>query len=190
MKSLRFAVDCSSTSKKRMCLIPFSLKIFRAITAEASGPSLVIRRTSALSRAAATAWFEPFPPGPILNASPRMVSPHFGIRLVRQVRSATNAPNTQTFGFGIPSLIRVNSRLFWQDDSLFDDYASVRAQLAGCYDGEGLFIAFIERMTLDLYQRYVPVLLVIDHFFELFLYFWYFISLFDDLPPHSHIFHK
>src|SRR5271165_504568 len=72
-----------------------------AISPKASRPNLVIRRTSLFSRAAATAWFEALPPGPSLKAIPRIVSPHLGIRSVRQVRSATKAPKTQTFGFAM-----------------------------------------------------------------------------------------
>src|SRR6185437_632128 len=42
---------------------------------KASTPSAPTRATSAPSRAAATAWLAPLPPGTVTNRSPRMVSP-------------------------------------------------------------------------------------------------------------------
>ena len=45
-------------------------------------------------------------------------------------------------------------------------------------------------MALDLYQRYVLALLVIDHFLELFLYFGDFIWILDYLHPKSRIIYK
>ena len=43
-------------------------------------------------RAAATAWLEPFPPGPSLKLNPSTVSPQAGSFGVRKARSATKIP--------------------------------------------------------------------------------------------------
>src|SRR5580658_6573806 len=43
-------------------------------------------------RAAATAWFDPFAPGPIRKDDPRMVWPQAGADFERNARSATKLP--------------------------------------------------------------------------------------------------
>ena len=53
------------------------------MSAKASSPRRVTKLTSAPSRAAATAWLEPLPPGPSRNALPRIVSPMRGGRSAR-----------------------------------------------------------------------------------------------------------
>ncbi len=58
-------------------------QVSSAICAKGSRPSRVIMCASAPARAAATAWFEPLPPGPRLKALPRIVSP---IRAWRSAR--------------------------------------------------------------------------------------------------------
>jgi len=56
--------------------------------------------------AAATAWFDPFPPGPSRNSDPRMVSPQAGRRGVRNARSATKLPMIVTHFSGCTLLKR------------------------------------------------------------------------------------
>jgi len=69
--------------------MPSTSQVARAIWPNASLPMRVQNTTSAPARAAATAWFEPLPPGPILNALPAIVSPINGMRSARNVRSVT-----------------------------------------------------------------------------------------------------
>lgn len=67
----------------------------------ASFPILQMKLTRAPARAAATAWFEPLPPGPIEKLLPAIVSPIFGKRLATYAASATNTPRIQTSVFFI-----------------------------------------------------------------------------------------
>src|SRR5271155_5624238 len=55
-------------------------------------PSLQMKLTLPARRAAATAWFDPFPPGPIRKDDPRMVWPQAGADFERNARSATKLP--------------------------------------------------------------------------------------------------
>ena len=55
--------------------MPSLAQVSRAIRAKSSAPSLEMKVTSAPTRAAATDWLEPLPPGPSLKPEPKMVSP-------------------------------------------------------------------------------------------------------------------
>ena len=57
----------------------FALQVARAMSPKASGPILEMKVTAPPRRAAATDWFEPLPPGPILKPEPAMVSPIAGM---------------------------------------------------------------------------------------------------------------
>src|ERR1700761_1600736 len=94
-----------------------------------------------------------------------MVSPQLGIRPVRQVRSATNAPRTQTFGF----TTEIPFGLTVENDTFLDQNAAVGPQLPGHDDCVGLFRALVKSMALNLGQRPVPALLLIDDFLEVLL---------------------
>ncbi|CNT67581.1 Uncharacterised protein [Salmonella enterica subsp. enterica serovar Bovismorbificans] len=63
-------------------LIPQDSRLRMVLSAKISSPTLVNINTFELSLAAATAWFAPFPPQPILNAGASRVSPSLGIWLV------------------------------------------------------------------------------------------------------------
>ena len=76
-------------------LIPSSAYSFIAISPNVSLPILVMNIISAPALRAATAWFEPFPPGPSLNEFPITVSPWRGILLVLKVRSTTKMPRIE-----------------------------------------------------------------------------------------------
>ena len=54
---------------------PFASRLASSIGPNASSPTLPIMRTSAPSRAAATAWFAPLPPGRVAKLLPITVSP-------------------------------------------------------------------------------------------------------------------
>ena len=75
--------------------IPNSLYKVKAISPFLSLPIFEIKFTLPLSLAAAIAWFDPFPPGPIICCEPRIVCPFSGIALDIKQRSATNTPKTE-----------------------------------------------------------------------------------------------
>jgi hypothetical protein len=81
-------VETPSTVVTR-AVMPSAAHVERAIAPKASLPRRVQKTTCAPARAAATAWFEPLPPGPIAKAEPAMVSPIKGMRSARNVRSVT-----------------------------------------------------------------------------------------------------
>ena len=62
---------------------PASAHVFIAMSANGSCPRRVMNDTGAPSRAAATAWLEPLPPGPKAKLVPKMVSPRRGGRAAR-----------------------------------------------------------------------------------------------------------
>ncbi len=73
-------VDAAVVSIKYSALTPSSSYRVRAISPRRSDPIRPTKWDSAPSRAAATAWFDPLPPGPMSNREPIKVSPNIGIR--------------------------------------------------------------------------------------------------------------
>ncbi|MNV85457.1 hypothetical protein D3C71_1794210 [compost metagenome] len=73
---------------------PFDLKLFKMTSPKLSSPTRPTILTSAPSRAAATAWLAPFPPGTILKLSPSTVSPAPGRLLEVTTRSTAQLPIT------------------------------------------------------------------------------------------------
>ena len=71
---------------------PASAQAASPISAKESRPIREMNCTAAPSRAAATAWFEPLPPGLSATLSPMTVSPMRGRRGVRKVASTTKMP--------------------------------------------------------------------------------------------------
>ena len=65
-----------------------------AAAASASSPTAPIICTAAPSRAAATAWLAPLPPGCTVSRSAISVWPGIGMRSSRKIRSALMDPNT------------------------------------------------------------------------------------------------
>ena len=71
---------------------PASAQAASPISAKESRPIRDMNCTSAPSRAAATAWFDPLPPGLSATLSPMTVSPIRGRRGVRKAASTTKMP--------------------------------------------------------------------------------------------------
>ena len=69
----------------RSCSTPSSSQSARAPAPKASAPTAVKSVTRAPRRRAATAWFDPLPPWPVLNERPITVSPASGTRSVTSV---------------------------------------------------------------------------------------------------------
>ena len=69
--------------------------------ASLSVPIRASRAEWAPSRAVATAWLEPLPPGPMSKSVPSMVSPKIGSFGARIVNPTANEPTTVTSGFFI-----------------------------------------------------------------------------------------
>jgi hypothetical protein len=90
--------------------VPSRSQVARAMSPKASRPILETRVTAAPHRAAATAWLEPFPPGPMANPDPAIVSPTAGIRIARNARSATNMPRMATPLWAIGAISAALSR--------------------------------------------------------------------------------
>ena len=65
---------------------------------KSSSPTAPTKRTSAPSRAAATAWFAPFPPGTWSSLAPVSVSPGLGRRGTVATRSRLIEPTTVRLG--------------------------------------------------------------------------------------------
>ncbi len=98
---------CDAPSRRtKSGRMPSFARLAAAWSPKASCPSLTTIVTSASNRAAATAWFAPLPPGPVMNGPPRMVSPLTGILGVRISRSMLKLPTTVTFALVV---ITVNS---------------------------------------------------------------------------------
>src|SRR5256714_3873591 len=87
--------------------MPSPAYVRRARSPKASRPSLQTKLTFAPRRAAATAWFDPLPPGPRRNSEPRTVSPHDGRCGVRNERSATKLPITVTRAFAMFEMVGI-----------------------------------------------------------------------------------
>src|SRR5262245_52983312 len=108
------------------------------------------------ARAAATDWFDPLPPGPILKPEPTMVSPSFGCRPARNARSATKTPRMAT-----PSCAAI--RLFLRRDHALGEYeAAIEARLRRGDHAIGLLGDFVERHALDRAHRPGLALRLVD----------------------------
>src|SRR5262249_39662158 len=114
-----------------------------AISPKAS-PILLTNTTLAPTRAAATDWFEPLPPGPMRKPEPKMVSPIAGSRSARNARSATNTPRMAT-----PSFSPFMGSPVRRDHALGKDEAAVETALAAGDDAIGLPGMLIEGHALD-----------------------------------------
>ena len=86
------SLSCSTSST------PAARRPASASSACGSRPTAAIIVTFAPSRAQATAWFAPFPPGTRLNAPPPTVSPGSGNRSTRTTRSRLTEPTTTILG--------------------------------------------------------------------------------------------
>src|SRR5262249_21821874 len=115
---------------------------------KASLPILEMKVTLPPTRAAATDWFEPLPPGPILKPEPAMVSPITGSRPARNARSATKMPRMVT-----PPPAAMASTLIGRDEALFEDEAAIEPALAGLDDAVGLLGKVVEGEALDRAHR-------------------------------------
>jgi hypothetical protein len=73
---------------------PPDLNSSSALSAWTSSPTAPIITTSAPARRAASAWLAPLPPGALANDGPCTVSPGFGRRSTRAVRSRLIDPGT------------------------------------------------------------------------------------------------
>src|SRR5262249_47467887 len=92
------AIPVGASFGSQRSLTPASRSPARASAAKASLPIAPTIRTSAPSRAAATAWFAPFPPGPREHVAPVTVSPARGSRAARTTRSRLIEPTTVSLG--------------------------------------------------------------------------------------------
>src|SRR5262245_50920111 len=140
------AAPVASVSERATCAaMPSLFQVASAMSPKASQPILVTNVTLAPTRAAATAWFEPLPPGPILKPEPNSVSPIAGIRPARNARSATNTPRTAT-----PSLLPLMGSLgVRRDHALGEDEAAIEAPLAAGDHAIGLLGMLVEGHALD-----------------------------------------
>src|SRR3982751_2572356 len=116
-------VGSLSASATRAAM-PSLAQVASAISPKESRPSRDTKVNCAPARAAATAWFEPLPPGPMAKPEPAMVSPTAGIRPARKARSATKMPRMATPLLATSGLVR-------GDDALLEDKAAVEAAFAG-----------------------------------------------------------
>src|SRR5512134_41763 len=123
--------------------MPSRSQVLSATAPKSSLPSLEMKETLAPARAAATAWFEPLPPGPILKPEPVMVSPILGSRPARNARSATKMTRIATPSCAaIPLYLR-------RKHALGKDKAAVEPRLHGGDDAIGLLGDFVELHALD-----------------------------------------
>src|SRR5579883_280223 len=118
-------------------------------------PSREMNVTAAPARAAATAWFEPLPPGPILKLEPMIVSPRPGIRPARKARSATKMPRMTTPRFWLiaPGPNSWSEARLGRDNALLEKEAAVKTPLAASNHAIGLPGALVERHPLDRAHR-------------------------------------
>src|SRR5271157_349609 len=94
--------------------------------ASLSAPTMASRDERAPSLAVATAWLEPFPPGPMSKSVPSIVSPKIGSFGVRMVMPTAKLPTTVILGAFMP---RPLGRHRAHEDGLLVDLAG--RQLAG-----------------------------------------------------------
>src|SRR4051812_7322146 len=81
--------------------MPASSNPRTAESPSASRPTRATRVTAPPARAAATAWFAPFPPAARVNAPPSIVSPGPGKRGALMMRSVFELPITRIWGLGV-----------------------------------------------------------------------------------------
>ena len=100
------AVPVGVSSEKMISPVsmPSPLYSSSATCPNISFPILVTNLTFPPALWAATAWLDPFPPGPIINPVPSRVSPARGRPLDRLVRSAAKLPNT-TMPISLPPVL-------------------------------------------------------------------------------------
>src|SRR5579863_5891407 len=91
-------LDKPSTCFTWAASMPSFLKFSIVAGPNRSLPTRATMNTSAPQSRAATAWFAPFPPNPRLNFCPKMVSPGFGNRSAKVVRSMFALPTTAIRG--------------------------------------------------------------------------------------------
>lgn len=89
-------VAAPGSVRTRATSIPSRRRPESCCTPNASAPTHPIIVTAAPSRAAATAWFAPLPPGKVPNSAPVNVSPTWGRRGVFTTRSMLRLPTTHT----------------------------------------------------------------------------------------------
>src|SRR5579864_9779228 len=91
-------LDTPSSCLTCVVSIPSRLKFSMVAGPNRSLPTRAIMKTSAPHSRQAVAWFAPLPPKPKSNESPKIVSPGFGKRLLKVVRSIFALPTTAIRG--------------------------------------------------------------------------------------------
>ncbi len=122
--------------------MPASVQVFSAISAKASRPSRVMKETLPPAFAAAAAWFEPLPPGPMRKPWPRIVSPMIGRRGAVKARSATKMPRIAMSEAMAPLKLG-------RDHALGQDDIAIEAPLARRDDGVASLRPLIEGEALQ-----------------------------------------
>src|SRR5262252_7293648 len=139
------AAPVASVGERTTCAaMPSRCQVASAMSPKASPPILLTNVTLAPTRAAATDWFEPLPPGPMRKPEPKMVSPIAGRRSARNARSATNTPRMATPSF--PPFMGSRVR---RDHALGEDEAAVEPALATGDHAIGLLGVLVEGHALD-----------------------------------------
>src|SRR5262249_47135324 len=143
------AAPVASVGERTTCpAMPSRCQVASAISPKASPPILLTNVTLAPTRAAATDWFEPLPPGPMRKPEPKIVSPIAGSRSARNARSATNTPRMATPSF--PPFMGSRVR---RDHALGEDEAAVETALAAGDHAIGILGMLIEGHALDRNHR-------------------------------------
>ena len=83
-----------STVRRCVASTPAATSASRSMAPIASAPTAPTKLTAPPRRAAAIAWFAPFPPGPVVERMPETVSPRSGARSTNATRSALQLPTT------------------------------------------------------------------------------------------------
>src|SRR6516162_9852337 len=133
--------------------------------------------TSAPSRAAAIAWFEPLPPGTTWKWSPRRVSPQPGIPVARNVRSAAKIPCTVT---RLPAIRGLRALEY---NALGDQDAPIRPPLPGRHDRVGLLRPLVESVPFNLAQREVTSFRLVNRSLKIMGDFRHLVGRMDQLHP-------
>src|SRR5262249_30767678 len=128
---------------------PASTSPASASSAKSSSPTAPTSRTRAPIRAAATAWFAPFPPGKRRSSAPLTVSPSRGSRSTRATRSRLIDPTTVSSTGTAASVLRDGG---------------ARARTLGAVDADAVEIRVLgcliekQRTTPDVYPLSVNAL--------------------------------
>ena len=96
-------VEAPGRRRTRETSAPAPARPRTSVSPKPSSPTAAIMRTSAPSRAAATAWLAPFPPAAVMKPDPASVSPASGTRGASMDRSMFMLPKTITFGMAASS---------------------------------------------------------------------------------------